>query len=142
VQRIENKAKTSSGKLARVKVINQEVESSNPRLAWGEDFPSDLTRPITRPDPPVDWRSTTVDRWSGGGLPPLTAVDRWSGGGSGDDDGIVPTPRGTTQVVTRGILMIRCQVASTRYCSSEVAVRGGRECPVAVRGGDGWPIRA
>ncbi|GJS87941.1 hypothetical protein Tco_0770577 [Tanacetum coccineum] len=33
-------------------------------------------------------------------------------------------------------------VAGTRYCSSEVAVRGGRECQVAVRGGGGWPIRA
>ncbi|GJW13444.1 retrovirus-related pol polyprotein from transposon TNT 1-94 [Tanacetum coccineum] len=39
----------------------------------------------------------------------------------GDGDGTVPTPRGTTQVVTRGILMIRCQVAGTRYCSSDVA---------------------
>ncbi|GJU14051.1 hypothetical protein Tco_1136447 [Tanacetum coccineum] len=35
-----------------------------------------------------------------------------------------------------------CQVAGTRYCSSEVAVRGGRECQVAVRGGGDWPIRA
>ncbi|GJV62255.1 hypothetical protein Tco_1468355 [Tanacetum coccineum] len=38
-------------------------------------------------------------------------------------------PRGTTQVVTRGLLMIRCQVAGTRYCSSEVAVRGGDVTP-------------
>ncbi|GKF85687.1 hypothetical protein Tco_0253514, partial [Tanacetum coccineum] len=30
----------------------------------------------------------------------------------------------------------------TRYCSSEVAVRGGRECQVTVRGGGGWLIRA
>ncbi|GJU80114.1 hypothetical protein Tco_1282479 [Tanacetum coccineum] len=53
----------------------------------------------------------------------MTAVDRWSCGGSGDSDGIVPTPRGTTQVVTRGILMIRCQVAGTRYLLSSM----GRE---------------
>ncbi|GJT04206.1 hypothetical protein Tco_0838668 [Tanacetum coccineum] len=78
VQRIENKAKTSSGNLARVKVINQEVESSNPRLAWSEYFPSGDTWPTqvvprggpdpdpdpTRPDPLVDWRSTTIDQWS------------------------------------------------------------------------------
>ncbi|GKE59358.1 hypothetical protein Tco_1498543 [Tanacetum coccineum] len=52
---------------------------------------ADSTRPMTRSrhhhDPPGDWRSTTVDRWSGGGRrwsdtvdrlwPPLTtAVDR------------------------------------------------------------------
>ncbi|GJX79891.1 hypothetical protein Tco_0328040 [Tanacetum coccineum] len=77
------------------------------------------------------------------GSPPLTvAVDWWYDGGSGNGDGTVPTPRGTTQAVTHGILMIRCQVAGMRYCSSEVAVRGGRECQVAVRCGDGWPIRA
>ncbi|GJR82476.1 hypothetical protein Tco_0153261 [Tanacetum coccineum] len=29
-------------------------------------------------------------------------------------------PRGTTQVVTRDLLMIRCQVEGTRYCSSKV----------------------
>ncbi|GKG33207.1 hypothetical protein Tco_0430717, partial [Tanacetum coccineum] len=72
-------------------------------------------RPTTRPGPAVDWRSTTVDRWSDGGLPsltggpavvrrwsavvdrrwpPLTAtVDRWW---SGDGAGTVITPRGTT----------------------------------------------
>ncbi|GKC15229.1 hypothetical protein Tco_1012011, partial [Tanacetum coccineum] len=42
--------------------------------------------------------------------PPLTAaVDRWIDGGAGDSDGTVPTPRGTTQVVTRGYLMINCR---------------------------------
>ncbi|GJU98307.1 hypothetical protein Tco_1327578 [Tanacetum coccineum] len=58
--------------------------------------------------------ATTVDHR-------LTTVDRWSGGGSGIGDGTVPTPRGTTQVVTRGILMIRCQVA---VCGRRVSVRG------------------
>ncbi|GJY95759.1 hypothetical protein Tco_0512120 [Tanacetum coccineum] len=81
---------------------------------------------------------TTVDRW-------LTTVDRRPPSLTGGPV-VAPVtagkPRGTTQVVTRGLLMIRCQVAGTRYCSSEVAVRGGRECQVAVRGGDGWPIRA
>ncbi|GJT32737.1 hypothetical protein Tco_0923156 [Tanacetum coccineum] len=36
----------------------------------------------------------------------------------------VQRPRGTTQVVTRGILMIKCQVAGTRYYSYEVAMDG------------------
>ncbi|GKF83416.1 hypothetical protein Tco_0245072 [Tanacetum coccineum] len=67
--------------------------------------------PTTRPDPAVDWRSTTVDWWSAAVDRWSTAVNRWSGSG-------------------------------TRYCSSEVAVRGGKECQVAVRGGGGWPIRA
>ncbi|GJS62747.1 hypothetical protein Tco_0677311, partial [Tanacetum coccineum] len=89
----------------------------------------------------IDWRSTTVDQWSGGGSDDgAGTVNRPRGttqvvtrgkliielqvrgtvaGQHGD--GIVPTPCGTTQVVTRGILMIRCQVAGTRYCSSEVA---------------------
>ncbi|GJW25779.1 hypothetical protein Tco_0039590 [Tanacetum coccineum] len=66
---------------------------------------------------------TTIDRRSNGGWPAV--VRRVSSGSlavvNGDGDGIVPTPRGTTQVVTRGILMIRCQVAGMRYCSSEVA---------------------
>ncbi|GJV71714.1 hypothetical protein Tco_1491709 [Tanacetum coccineum] len=56
--------------------------------------------------PPLPSLTTAVDRcW-----PPLTAaVDRWTGGGAGDIDGTVPTPRGTTQVVTRGYLMINCR---------------------------------
>nr|GFC25673.1 hypothetical protein [Tanacetum cinerariifolium] len=36
---------------------------------------------MTRPDPPIDWRLTTIDRWSGdgptvvnGGPPSLTAT--------------------------------------------------------------------
>ncbi|GJZ74300.1 hypothetical protein Tco_0638446 [Tanacetum coccineum] len=56
VQRIENKAKTSSGNLARVKVINQEVESSKPRLAWSEYFPSGDTWP-------TQVRGTIHPRW-------------------------------------------------------------------------------
>ncbi|GKF60389.1 hypothetical protein Tco_0177175, partial [Tanacetum coccineum] len=81
-----------------------------------------MTRSRPDHDPPIDWRSTTVDRWSDGGpamvrqwsaavdrrWPPLTAtVDRWSGGGSDDGDGTVPTPCGTTQVVTRGKLIVK-----------------------------------
>ncbi|GKF52572.1 hypothetical protein Tco_0159482 [Tanacetum coccineum] len=86
----------------------------------------------------VDRWLTTVDQW-------LTTVDHRPAPLTG---GLVVAlvtagkPRGTTQVVTRGLLKIRCQVAGTRYCLSEVAVRGGRECQVAVRGGDRWLIRA
>ncbi|GKD05014.1 hypothetical protein Tco_1179988 [Tanacetum coccineum] len=50
-----------------------------------------------------------VDQWSAvvhGGPPPLTAVDRWSGGGCGDGHITVEMPRGTTHVVTRGLLII------------------------------------
>ncbi|GKE70162.1 hypothetical protein Tco_1528234, partial [Tanacetum coccineum] len=71
------------------------------------------TQPV---DPTVNWRSTSVDRWFGGGSrwyatvdrcwPPLTVVDRWSGGGSSDGIGTAGRPRGTTQVVTRGVLII------------------------------------
>nr|GEY29722.1 hypothetical protein [Tanacetum cinerariifolium] len=96
-------------------VFIHEVESSNPRLSCAV----------------VDWWSgdgsqwpTTVDRH----LPPLTVVatiDRWSGGGSVDDAETVIMPRDTTQVVTRGHLMIGMQVAGsgTRL---HVWVRGGR----------------
>ncbi|GJX47535.1 hypothetical protein Tco_0272725, partial [Tanacetum coccineum] len=103
-------------------------------------------RPKTRPnlahDPPVDWRSTTVDRWSGGGpavvrrwsaavdrrWPPLTAtVDRWW---SGDGAGTVITPRGTTQVVTRGILMIG--VRGTVQVYEVVSTRNDPEAHVAA----------
>ncbi|GKF73117.1 hypothetical protein Tco_0219449, partial [Tanacetum coccineum] len=90
------------------------------------DVACHLTRPLTGGSatvnrrwltggPPVVYSGapplTVVDRhW-----PPLTAiVDRWSGGGSGDGAETVITPRGTTQVVTHGILMIGCQVAGTR----------------------------
>ncbi|GKF39875.1 hypothetical protein Tco_0119936, partial [Tanacetum coccineum] len=68
-----------------------------------------MTRPKTRSrpnhDPPVDWRSTTVDRWSGGGPPPLTAIDRrWPPltGGPVVAPVTAGRPRGTTHVVTRG----------------------------------------
>ncbi|GKB88026.1 hypothetical protein Tco_0960298 [Tanacetum coccineum] len=84
--------------------------------------------------PPFD---LTVDRCSGGSRrwsaavdrrwPPLTAaVDWWSGGGSGDDAETMITPRGTTQVVTRGILLIRVRgnvhrIAGTMFLEGYVA---------------------
>ncbi|GKA76755.1 hypothetical protein Tco_0783216, partial [Tanacetum coccineum] len=47
-------------------------------------------------------------------MPPLTAVvDRWSGDGSDDGGGTVITPRGTTQVVTRGTTNDWYEVAGT-----------------------------
>ncbi|GJR91144.1 putative ribonuclease H-like domain-containing protein [Tanacetum coccineum] len=55
-----------------------------------------------------------------------STVDWWTGGGSGDGDGTVPAPRGTTQVVARGILIIRCHVAGTRLVHPRWQVRGGR----------------
>ncbi|GKF12066.1 hypothetical protein Tco_0049992, partial [Tanacetum coccineum] len=51
----------------------------------------------------------------GGGPGTLTTVDRRSGGDSGDGDETVPTPRGTTQVVTRGLLIIVSRGVSPRY---------------------------
>ncbi|GKD96930.1 hypothetical protein Tco_1380827 [Tanacetum coccineum] len=66
-----------------------------------------------------------VRRWS------ATVDRRWpslTGGRA------VPTPRGTTHVVTRGILMIRCQVAGTRYCSAEVAENVRWQYEVAMAG--------
>ncbi|GKB13144.1 hypothetical protein Tco_0847067 [Tanacetum coccineum] len=81
------------------------------------------TRPLTggpavvKGGPPpltvVDRRRRPVDRhrWPSltDGPPSLTAVDRRSDGDSGDGDETVPTPRGTTQVVTRGLLIIVCR---------------------------------
>ncbi|GJZ57283.1 hypothetical protein Tco_0612777, partial [Tanacetum coccineum] len=43
-------------------------------------------------------------------------------------------PRGTTQVVTRGILMIKFQVAGMRYCSYEVAENFRWQYEVAMHG--------
>ncbi|GJY67796.1 hypothetical protein Tco_0470778 [Tanacetum coccineum] len=47
---------------------------------WHATWWPDPTRPMTRPDlahdPPIDWRSTTVDRWSGGGQRWSATVDR------------------------------------------------------------------
>ncbi|GKC19956.1 hypothetical protein Tco_1022106 [Tanacetum coccineum] len=79
-------------------------------------------------------------------MPPLTAdVDRWSDGGSDEGDGTVPTPRGTTQVVTRGKLIIiiagldrwQVRIRGMRYCSFgyEVVVWQWRlRGTVAIRG--------
>ncbi|GKE28395.1 hypothetical protein Tco_1443779, partial [Tanacetum coccineum] len=60
-------------------------------------------------------------------MPSLTAaVDRWSSGGSCDGVGTVITLRGTTQVVTGGILMIGVRatvhrIAGTRFLEGYVA---------------------
>ncbi|GKF24040.1 hypothetical protein Tco_0076362 [Tanacetum coccineum] len=72
-----------------------------------------------------------------GGPPPLTggqAVVRWR---LTDGDETVFTPRGTTQVVTRGHLMIECQIC--RYevqtdMSADMSVRGTRWQDTSVRG--------
>ncbi|GKB41173.1 hypothetical protein Tco_0886115 [Tanacetum coccineum] len=98
-----------------------------------------MTHRLTGDQPPLTGGPTMVDghrRWSTAvdrRWPPLTAtVDRWFGGGSNDGDGIVPTPCGTTQVVTRGKLIVKIAgldrwqvgIRGTRYCSFgyEVAV--------------------
>ncbi|GJT50061.1 hypothetical protein Tco_0976218 [Tanacetum coccineum] len=112
VQRIENEAKTQ------------------PRVAtW-------CHMAVCPVDPPVDWRSTTVDQWCSDDGPAMV------NGGS-------PLPRGTTQEVTRGHLMIemsdgRSEVLfiggskfrgfSTRF-RADGSVRGGpRYCSTSVRG--------
>ncbi|GKF26835.1 hypothetical protein Tco_0082729 [Tanacetum coccineum] len=60
-------------------------------------------------------------------MPPLTAtVDQWSGGSSDDGDGTVPTPRGTTQVVTRGKLIVIITVWQWRLRGT-VAARDPRQ---------------
>ncbi|GJS58275.1 ribonuclease H-like domain-containing protein [Tanacetum coccineum] len=90
-----------------------------------EGFIPLTTRPSPRPDPDrprtdwttvaprpglpcIEWRANHVDRsgpagWIDGG------PDWWSGDGAGT----VITPRGTTQVVTRGILMIGVRASGT-----------------------------
>ncbi|GJS00533.1 hypothetical protein Tco_0317041 [Tanacetum coccineum] len=91
------KTKQKRGKLARAMLLYQEVPSSNmqrvksphatltytwlPRgSTWHATWRPDPTLPITRPNPThdslVDWRSTTVDRWSGGGQRWSATVDR------------------------------------------------------------------
>ncbi|GJT81340.1 hypothetical protein Tco_1055682 [Tanacetum coccineum] len=78
-------------------------------------------------------------------MPPLTTVDRRSGGDSGDGNGTVPTPRGTTQVVTRGLLIIVCRCR--RYevqtdMSADMSVRGTRwQAEVLVRGVCQYEVR-
>ncbi|GKD51371.1 hypothetical protein Tco_1280347 [Tanacetum coccineum] len=79
--------------------------------------------------------------------PPLTAtVDRCSGGGSSDSAGTVKMPRGTTQVVTRGHLIIWYEVLFI-VCKSEVwsprqslvyEVRRSRVLEVDVARCDWW----
>ncbi|GKE33375.1 hypothetical protein Tco_1452697, partial [Tanacetum coccineum] len=81
----------------------------------------DLTRPKTRPDPPVDWRSTTVDWWLTDGP---TVVRRWSAAVdlrgpslTTVDPVVAPVTAGrlcgTTQVVTRGTTNDWYEVAGT-----------------------------
>ncbi|GKA18267.1 hypothetical protein Tco_0698104 [Tanacetum coccineum] len=91
-------------------------------------LPGPLTRLLTGGQPSLTGGPTVVN----GGGPPLTTVDWCSGDGSGDGDGTMPTPRGTTQVVTRGKLIIKItsldrwqvRIRGTRYYSFgyEVAV--------------------
>ncbi|GKD84344.1 hypothetical protein Tco_1355498 [Tanacetum coccineum] len=75
-----------------------------------------------------------------GGPPPLTAaVDQWSvvDRRLTDDDGTMSTPRGTTQVVTRGHLMIECQICRNEVqtnMSADMSVRGTRWQDTSVRG--------
>ncbi|GJT52321.1 hypothetical protein Tco_0978478 [Tanacetum coccineum] len=102
VQRIENKAK-NDGKVCGLGFhperswVRFMQEGYNPLHATSAATVVDTwqtqTRPKTRSslnhNPPVDWRSTAIFRWSSGGPPPLTIVDRWSGGGSDDGEGIV-----------------------------------------------------
>ncbi|GJR97329.1 putative ribonuclease H-like domain-containing protein [Tanacetum coccineum] len=79
---------------------------------------------VRRRSPPL----TVVDRHRLPSMPPLTsAVDRWSG----DDAGTVITPRGTTQVVTRGILMIG--VRGTVQVYEVVSMRNDPEAHVASK---------
>ncbi|GKE21087.1 hypothetical protein Tco_1432599 [Tanacetum coccineum] len=64
-------------------------------------------------------------------MPPLTvAVDRWSGDGAGT----VITPRGATQVVTRGILMIG--VRGTVHVYEVISMWNDPEAHVASK--DWW----
>ncbi|GKA88792.1 hypothetical protein Tco_1281133 [Tanacetum coccineum] len=76
-------------------------------------------------------------RWSDDGSSPLTAVGHRCPPLTG---GLVVAPMtagrpcGTTQVVTCGILMIKCQVAGMRYCSYEVAENFRWQYEVAIDG--------
>ncbi|GKE53069.1 hypothetical protein Tco_1488225 [Tanacetum coccineum] len=93
------------------------------------------TRPdplLTRPDPDVDRWSTAIDRWSSSGLtvvrhrwPPLTATinHHWL---------VAPVtssrtadwPHGTTQVVTRGVLIImQVRFGTRKLVLDELEVR-------------------
>ncbi|GJU30520.1 hypothetical protein Tco_1174109 [Tanacetum coccineum] len=66
-------------------------------------------------------------------MPPLTTVNWRSSGDSGDGDGTVPTPRGTTQVVTRGLLIIVCRCRKYKV-QTDMSVRGTRwQADVSVR---------
>ncbi|GKF77799.1 hypothetical protein Tco_0230269, partial [Tanacetum coccineum] len=67
-----------------------------------------------QPDPAVDWRSTTIDQWLTGG--PAVVVAPVTDG----------RPRGTTQVVTRGKLIIEIRgtvnrIAGMRFREGYVA---------------------
>ncbi|GJW10379.1 hypothetical protein Tco_1576206 [Tanacetum coccineum] len=68
------------------------------------------------------WSATVDRRW----LPLTATVDRWSGEGAGT----VITSRGTTQVVTRGILMIG--VRGTLQVYEVVSTRNDPEAHVSA----------
>ncbi|GJX90949.1 hypothetical protein Tco_0344275 [Tanacetum coccineum] len=87
-------------------------------------------RLLTGGQPPLTGGPAVVRRWS-------AAVDRrWpplTGGCYGD--GTLLTPRGTTLVVTRGILMIECQIAGKYEVQTDMSIRGMRwQAKVSVRG--------
>ncbi|GJZ38798.1 hypothetical protein Tco_0585361 [Tanacetum coccineum] len=127
VQRIERKAKTEDmSSIHLLRVLSPHIHVSTTWLATSDDTSAsgshlltwqltrgrpdpDLTHALTRPGPQPDhtWPKT---RLMTSGQPPLiggpAVVDQWFSGVFDDGDGIVPTPRGTTQVVTRGKLIV------------------------------------
>ncbi|GJS80400.1 hypothetical protein Tco_0730281 [Tanacetum coccineum] len=92
-------------------------------------------RPDPNPDPivdlSVDWRSTTVDRWSGGdpamvncGASLLTVVDRWSGGGSDDSTRYYAGARGSDKEASRMADVAHCGWWIGRMIAANDEVRG------------------
>ncbi|GKE90360.1 hypothetical protein Tco_1567835 [Tanacetum coccineum] len=82
--------------------------------------------------PLVDWWSGGGSRWSATidrRWPPLTATihHRWQPltGGSGDGVETAGRPRGTTQVVTRGVLIISAGVTGSGYEAAGLEVGSG-----------------
>ncbi|GJY04643.1 serpin-ZX [Tanacetum coccineum] len=63
----------------------------------------------------------------------MTIVDRWFDGGSGDDAGTAGRPRGTTQVVTCGILMIGYQICRSELVMVRYQVRDTRQSLAIMR---------
>ncbi|GKB91043.1 hypothetical protein Tco_0963315 [Tanacetum coccineum] len=93
---------------------------------------------MTRLATTVNQRLTTVDRWLTSGP---TVVDRWSGGspasltgGPTVDPVTAGKPRGTTQVVTRGILMIANHMLQVTDMSADMSVLGVCQYEVRVQG--------